>query len=72
MKHLLTVFSIAWLSIIAVGQDEIHRTFPFDAKGEIEIANARGEIHVTGWDEEKIQIDGFKKGNRSNISIKSN
>jgi hypothetical protein len=65
MKHLLTVFSIAWLSIIAVGQDEIHRNFPFEAKGEIEIMNARGEIHVTGWDEAKVQIDAFKKGDRT-------
>ncbi len=65
MKHLLTVFSIAWLSIIAVCQDEIHRHVAFDAKGEIEITNARGEIHITGWDEEKVQIDAFKKGDRS-------
>ncbi len=65
MKFLLTVFSVIFLSLVAVGQDEIHRTIAFDAKGEIEIMNARGEIHVSGWDEANVQIDAFKKGDRS-------
>ncbi len=65
MKYLLTVFLLICWTLAVVAQDEIHRTLPFDAKGEIEINNARGEIHVSGWDEEKVQIDAIKKGDRS-------
>jgi DUF4097 and DUF4098 domain-containing protein YvlB len=69
MKYLFTIFSLLWLSLIVVAQEEIHRSFPFDANGEIEIANARGKILVSGWDEAKVQIDAIKKGDRANFEL---
>ena len=40
------------------GAEEISKTLPADARGEVEIVNVSGMVEVIGWDRAEVKVDG--------------
>jgi len=40
---------------------EFHRTVPLSANGEVSLSNINGNVEITGWDRNEVQIDAVKK-----------
>ena len=43
--------------------DEFHRTVPLTANGRVSLENINGNVTITGWDRNEVQIDAVKKAN---------
>src|SRR5215469_897255 len=41
--------------------EEFHRTVPISANGRVSLANVNGNVTITGWDRNEVQIDAVKK-----------
>ncbi|HEY5759540.1 MAG TPA: DUF4097 family beta strand repeat-containing protein [Steroidobacter sp.] len=39
------------------GADEVSKTLPADARGEVEIVNVAGTVEVSGWDRAEVKVD---------------
>ena len=39
---------------------EFHRTVPLPANGRVSLANINGNVEITGWDRNEVQIDAIK------------
>jgi DUF4097 and DUF4098 domain-containing protein YvlB len=49
--------SLALLAAVAAHADEdVERTVPADARGEVEIVNVSGDVKVRGWDRAEVRI----------------
>jgi|SRR5271165_515572 len=51
------------LSASAQYTDEFHRTVPLPSNGLVSLANINGNVTITGWDRNEVQIDAVKKAN---------
>jgi DUF4097 and DUF4098 domain-containing protein YvlB len=40
---------------------EFHRTVPLSANGQVSLENVNGNVEITGWDRNEVQIDAVKK-----------
>ena len=40
--------------------EEFHRTVPLNATGRVSLENINGNIEITGWDKNEVQIDAVK------------
>ncbi len=74
MKRFFITSSIAIaLSILAVtavrAQDELHKTYPLNANGSISLTNVSGSIRIIGWNENRVQVDAVKRGNKDDFSL---
>jgi DUF4097 and DUF4098 domain-containing protein YvlB len=51
------------LSISASAQvtEEFHRTVPLSANGRVSLGNVNGNVTITGWNRNEVQIDAVKK-----------
>src|SRR5690349_13214809 len=51
------------LSISASAQvtEEFHRTVPLSANGRVSLENVNGNVTITGWERNEVQIDAVKK-----------
>lgn len=51
------------LAIPAYAQvsQEFHRTVPLPANGQVSLDNVNGNVEITGWDRDEVQIDAVKK-----------
>ncbi|WP_116808843.1 DUF4097 family beta strand repeat-containing protein [Steroidobacter cummioxidans] len=55
---LRAALAMAMLTAAAhAGAEEISKTLPADARGEVEIVNVAGVVEVTGWDRAEVQVD---------------
>ena len=45
----------------AQGTQEFHRTIPLSANGRISLENINGNVEITGWDRNEVQIDAVKR-----------
>lgn len=52
------VLTAAWLAAPAAAQTPIDRSIPAAPDARVEVANVRGEIVVTAWDEPRVQLAG--------------
>ncbi len=43
--------------------EEFHRTVPISANGRVSLENINGNVTITGWDRNEVQIDAVKKAN---------
>ncbi|MBL8270400.1 DUF4097 family beta strand repeat-containing protein [Steroidobacter sp.] len=52
------VLSMALLTMAAphAGAEEVSKTQPADARGEVEIVNVAGSVEVSGWDRAEVQV----------------
>ena len=51
------------LAVTASAQvtDEFHRTVPLSANGRVSLSNINGNVTITGWERNEVQIDAVKK-----------
>ena len=40
---------------------DFHRTVPLSANGEVSLGNINGNVEITGWDRNEVQIDAVKQ-----------
>ena len=40
---------------------DFHRTVPLSANGRVSLDNINGNVEITGWDRNEVQIDAVKK-----------
>ena len=55
--------ALAALSISASAQvsEEFHRTVPLPSNGRVSLGNVNGNVTITGWERNEVQIDAVKK-----------
>jgi len=55
---------------------EFHRTVPLSANGTVSLNNVNGDVEITGWSKDEVQIDAVKsaqdQGRLNDISIEVN
>jgi DUF4097 and DUF4098 domain-containing protein YvlB len=53
------------LAVTAAAQvtEEFHRTVPLSSDGRVSLENINGNVTVTGWERNEVQIDAVKKAN---------
>ena len=56
----LVVFAFATFAGAAV-TEEFHRTVPLAAGGRVSLENINGNVTITGWERNEVQIDAVKK-----------
>ena len=74
MKRIFITSSIAiGLLLLAAtslrAQDELHKTYPLSANGTVSVTNISGYIRITGWNENRVQVDAVKRGNKEEFSL---
>jgi DUF4097 and DUF4098 domain-containing protein YvlB len=42
-------------------RDEFHQTYAFDAHGRVALENINGDVHITAWDRNEVQVDAAKR-----------
>jgi DUF4097 and DUF4098 domain-containing protein YvlB len=48
--------------------EEFHRTVPLSATGSVSLKNVNGDVNITGWERNEVQIDAVKKaGNQQKL-----
>src|SRR5215475_8847648 len=40
--------------------EEFHKTVPLNANGRVSLENVNGNVEITGWDKNEVQIDAVK------------
>ena len=40
--------------------EEFHKTVPLNASGRVSLENVNGNVEITGWDKNEVQIDAVK------------
>jgi len=58
------------LSVSAGAQvtEEFHRTVPLPSNGRVSLGNVNGDVTITGWERNEVQIDAVKKaGNQQKL-----
>ncbi len=74
MKRFLLTLSFAiGLSILAAtavnAQDDLHQSYPLNANGTVSVTNISGFVRVTGWNENRVQVDAVKRGNKEDFAL---
>jgi DUF4097 and DUF4098 domain-containing protein YvlB len=42
-------------------RDEFHQTYAFDAHGRVALENINGDVHITAWDRNEVQVHAAKR-----------
>ncbi len=56
---------------IAAGAEEVSKTLPADARGEVEIVNVAGTVEVSGWDRPEVQVDADLGSNVEKLDFRN-
>jgi DUF4097 and DUF4098 domain-containing protein YvlB len=64
-RRLATVAAAALALLIALPlyadvTQEFHRTVPLNADGRLSLSNVNGDVEITGWNRNEVQIDAVK------------
>ena len=59
----ISMGALLTLSISASAQvtEEFHRTVPLPSNGRVSLGNVNGDVTITGWERNEVQIDAVKK-----------
>lgn len=73
MKHLfltttLVICLLAFAATSSFAQDELHKSYPLAPNGTVSLTNLSGTIRITGWNENRVQVDAVKRGNQEEFS----
>ncbi len=65
----ITIGLLLLATISLRAQDELHKAYPLSANGTISVTNVSGSIRITSWNENRVQVDAIKRGNREDFSL---
>jgi hypothetical protein len=59
------IATILLISPLALGSsdrltEEFHKTYPLSAQGRIELDNINGDVHISTWERNEVQVDAVK------------
>lgn len=60
---LLVVFAAAIPAAAASYHDEFHKTYPASSNVVVSLSNLNGNVHITAWDQNQVQLDAVKTAN---------
>jgi len=66
----ISMGALVALSVSASAQvtEEFHRTVPLPSNGRVSLGNVNGDVTITGWERNEVQIDAVKKaGNQQKL-----
>ena len=55
------------MSLHAAFNEELHKTYPLDADGRVSLKNVNGDVHISAWDRNEVQVDTIKRGSSQEI-----
>lgn len=55
--------------VIVMDKRQVTKTYDFDKNGDVYVKNVTGDIRVTGWNQNKIDIDIQQRGRRDDIEV---
>lgn len=55
-----SIFALLTLPALADVSQEFHRTVPLSANGSVSLDNINGDVEITGWSKNEVQIDAVK------------
>lgn len=61
-KFFVATSVLLWLITPLQAQDEVHQSYDLNPSATISVANHSGFIHLTGWNENRVQLDAVKRG----------
>ncbi|HEX4945588.1 MAG TPA: DUF4097 family beta strand repeat-containing protein [Blastocatellia bacterium] len=64
----LAVVLLILAATVVAAQDELHQSYPLNANGTVSVNNISGFIRVTGWNENRVQVDAVKRGNQEDFA----
>lgn len=72
MKQIfLTSSFVLCLLLLAVtrlrAQDELHKSYVLSPNGTVSLTNISGSIRITGWNENRVQVDAVKRGDQEDL-----
>jgi DUF4097 and DUF4098 domain-containing protein YvlB len=50
------------MSLHAALTEELHKTYPLDADGRVSLTNVNGDVRISAWDRNEVQVDAIKRG----------
>jgi DUF4097 and DUF4098 domain-containing protein YvlB len=53
----------------ATEERTIHQTFALNASGRIDVSNVNGDITITGWDKNQVDMKATKRGPAENLDL---
>lgn len=60
-RLLAAVITVAFAVLPAwASQEEFHKTVALDANGDVTVKNVNGNVEITAWDRNEVQIDAYK------------
>ncbi len=65
----ITIALLILATIAVAAQDEVHQSYPLNANGTVSVTNISGFIRITGWSENRVQVDAVKRGNKEDFSL---
>jgi DUF4097 and DUF4098 domain-containing protein YvlB len=70
-KNLVLIFAVALLALFFMGltpgaedQETFQKTLPLSPQGTFSLKNVNGEVRVTAWKEDQVEIKALKKTNK--------
>ena len=65
----ITIALLILATTVVTAQDEVHKSYPLNANGTVSVTNVSGFIRITGWSENRVQVDAVKRGNKEDFSL---
>ena len=65
---LILAFTLATLSFADERQtEEFHRTYSLSSTGRVSLDNLNGDVHITGWDRNQVEVEAVKSVRSSTL-----
>src|SRR5258708_3950677 len=55
------------MSLHAAFNEELHKTYPLDADGRVSLKNVNGDVHISAWDRNEVQVEAIKRGSTQEV-----
>jgi DUF4097 and DUF4098 domain-containing protein YvlB len=67
---LFVVLSLITSNLLAGTEERtIHQTFALNAGGRVELSNVNGDVTITGWDKNQVDMKATKRGPSQNLDL---
>jgi len=75
-KNLIVLFLVVFFALFFMGltpkaehQEEFQKAFPLSSQGTFNLKNVNGEVRVSTWKEDKVEIKALKKTNKAEENL---